>query len=812
MKFAGMVWRFLRGVKDALVLIFMLLFFGVLYAALSASPHSGSAQSGALLLDFSGSIVEQPSEQSPVQLISGTSMAREHRLRDVIRALDAAATDDRIRAVALDLDSFVGGGQAAMANVADALDRVRRANKPVIAYATGYSDDAYQLAAHASEVWIHPLGGVLIAGRGGTNLYYAGLMERLGVTANVFRVGTYKSAIEPFTRSDMSPESREQSQALANALWQQWLDDVQRARPRAQIAPYAADPNRFITAAGGSMAHAAIRGGLADRIGDRTAFGRRMAEVAGTDTPNLPGSFRTVRFDAWTAANPSSHSGGQIGVLTIAGNIVDGRAGPGTAGAESVVRNLERGLRGGNLRALVVRVDSPGGSVTGSERIRRAIRAARERGIPVVVSFGSVAASGGYWIATVGDTILAEPSTITGSIGVFGILPSFERTLQRIGVGADGVGTTPLSGQPDIFRGISPQTGQIIQMGIDNTYRNFLLLVSGRADAGGAGQSRLRRGASGTAAPPASSGLVDQFGSLSDAIAEAARRARIDPEDARPVFLEPASSWFSRTFGSFARARATISPDPFGRLAQRPQALLRRALTERSSCCAAPPSRPAASNAPPPTKRSRPPRGKRRLAGNAAEPGSAVDAPCAPAKAGAQPDRGAAGPRLSPGNSFDLDPPYLPAARRAAQSTGPLTKRARSCSRVAQLPSRRSPATRRPPCRPDSRCRTAVPECRRPPAPAPPPKSPAGTPPRGESRAACARFGTRSADRAGGAGSAAGYWPGHWARRRNCSWSPSPPGRPRPPRHTAPPMPATLPAWRRRHRPARPQRAPPVRE
>jgi protease-4 len=476
-----------------------------------------------------------------------------------------------------------------MANVADALDRVRRANKPVIAYATGYSDDSYQLASHASEIWVHPLGGVLIAGRGGTNLYYAGLMERLGVTANVFRVGAYKSAVEPFTRNDMSPESREQSQALANSLWQQWLEDVQRARPRAQIAPYAADPNRFIAGAGGSMAHAAIRGGLADRIGDRSAFGRRVAQVAGTDTPNLPGSFRTVRLEAWTTANPSSHAGGQVGVLTIAGNIVDGRAGPGTAGAETIVRNLERGLRSGNLRALVVRVDSPGGSVTASERIRRAIRGVRERGIPVVISFGSVAASGGYWVATAGDTILAEPSTITGSIGVFGILPSFERTLQRIGVGADGVGTTPLSGQPDVFRGISPQTGQIIQMGIDNTYRNFLLLVSQARRMPVERVHQVAQGRVWDGGTARQLGLVDRFGSLQDAIAEAARRANIDAAEARPVFLEPEPNYWSQLARAFAEDdEQPAVNDVFTRLGRRPEMLLQRALADADMLLAGP--------------------------------------------------------------------------------------------------------------------------------------------------------------------------------------------------------------------------------
>ena len=209
MKFVGKAWRLLVGVKDGLVLIFMLLFFGGLYLALSASPHKDSAARGALRLDLAGAIVEQPSQPDPFAALGGGSITREYRLAEIIHALDTAATDDRIRAVALDLDIFTGGGQTALADVGEALDRVRRANKRVVAYATGYSDDSYQLAAHADEIWLDPLGAVLIAGPGGSNLYYAGLLQRLGVTANVYRVGAFKSAVEPYTRNDMSPESRE---------------------------------------------------------------------------------------------------------------------------------------------------------------------------------------------------------------------------------------------------------------------------------------------------------------------------------------------------------------------------------------------------------------------------------------------------------------------------------------------------------------------------------------------------------------------------------------------------------------------------
>ena len=591
MKFAGKAWKFMVGVKDALVLIFMLLFFGSLYAALASSPYDGSAHSGALRLDLSGAIVEQPSTATALDALGGGSATREYRLAQIIHSLDTAAADDRIKAVALDLDIFTGGGQSAIANVGDALDRVRRAGKRVVSYSTGYSDDSYQLAAHADEVWLDPLGAVVIAGPGGTNLYYAGLLERLGITANVYRVGTYKSAVEPYTRNDMSPESREANQALADSLWETWRQDVARARPRAQVAAYVADPARFITAANGDMARAAHNAGLIDRIGDRTAFGQRMAELAGTDREGVPGSYRAVHYEAWADEHPVSDMAGRIGILTVAGEIVDGRGAPGTAGGETVAANLERGLESGRLKALVVRVDSPGGSVLASERIRRAVLAAKSRGLPVVISMGSVAASGGYWIATAGDVIYAEPSTITGSIGVFGILPSFEGTLQRLGVGADGVRTTPLSGEPDLLRGPAPEADRLLQMGVEATYRRFIGLVSharrlpaSRVDE--IGQGRVWGG--GTARQL---GLVDRFGSLDDAVAEAARRANLDAGDARTVYLEEEPDFWDQLFTDWAtddEAAAQAPRDAFARAARRPEAMLERAIYDAQRLLAGP--------------------------------------------------------------------------------------------------------------------------------------------------------------------------------------------------------------------------------
>ena len=582
MKFVGKVWKLLVGIKDGLVLLFMLLFFGLLFAAMSTRPTIGAGEKGALVLDLSGPIVEQPAQADPTEVLSGAAGNREYRLRDIVFAMRKAAADDRIQAVVLDLDIFSGGGQATLAQAGDAIDSVKKAGKPVLAYATAYDDDSYLLAARASEVWLNPMGGVLVSGPGGNNLYFKGLLDRLGVTANVYRVGTYKAAVEPFIRTDMSPESRQNLRALYGAMWESWQQEVRQARPKAQVAAYTAAAPAQIQAQGGDMAKAALAAGLVDRIGDRQAFSRRLAEITGAEYDGVPGSFRRIDYDAWAETYPATAEAGQIGVVTVAGNIVDGEADLGTAGAETIVRALEHGLRDRNLKALVLRVDSPGGSALASERIRQAVLAAKAKGLPVVVSMGSLAASGGYWVAMAGDKIYAEPSTITGSIGVFGILPSFEGSLAKLGIGADGVKTTPLSGEPDLLRGPSPEADQLLQMGVENTYRRFLALVSEKRKMPVARVDQLAQGRVWDGGTARQLGLVDAFGGLEEAVAEAARLAGVDADAARPVWLEPGPNLTDELLLALLSEdeKEQASPDAFGRIGIAQRRMMARAAAD----------------------------------------------------------------------------------------------------------------------------------------------------------------------------------------------------------------------------------------
>ena len=588
MKFVRAIWNLLVGIKDALVLIFMLLFFGMLYTALSARPTP--VRDGVLDLNINGSVVEQPSRASWSDVAGGNRVG-EYRLRDLVQALDKAKGDSRVKAVALDLDGFTGGGQTTIGDLADAVKRVRAAGKPVIAYGVGYTDDSYQLASAASEIWLNPLGAVLIAGPGGSNLYYKGLLDKLGVTANVYRVGTYKAAVEPFIRNDMSPAAKENAQALDQAELESWRQSVKQARPKANVDLFLKDMNAAVAAAGGDMAKAAVANGFVDRIGSRREFEARLAELGGKpgkDNKDEIG-FARIKLSSYVSDVVDERPKGPIGVVTIAGLIVDGKAGPGTAGAETIANEVEEGIRDG-MKALVVRVDSPGGSVLASERIRQALLDAKANKIPVVVSMGSVAASGGYWVSTPADFIYAEPSTITGSIGVFGILPSFQGTLQKLGIGADGVKTTPLSGEPDLFKGPSPEAGQLLQTGVDSMYGRFLGIVAAARHKTPQQIDQIAQGRVWDGGTAHQLGLVDGFGGMDEAIAKAAQLAGLGNER-RVQYLEPPKSFKQQLIEALANEQndtSAVPEDAFASLAGTPRQQLAEMLDDMRSILAGP--------------------------------------------------------------------------------------------------------------------------------------------------------------------------------------------------------------------------------
>ena len=576
--FPRKVWNLLVGIKDALALIFLLLFFVALFGLLAGRPNAGLPVSeGALLIELDGVVSEQPAEVDTFTALSGSNQLKEIRVRDVVHSLETAANDKRVTSVVLDLDRFLGGGQVSLAEIGSAIDKVRAKKKPVLAFATAYTTDSYQIASHASEVWADSIGGVAIAGPGGSRLYYKGLMDRLGITANIYRVGTFKSAVEPFLRGDQSPEAKEANLAYASVLWENWLTDVKKARPATKIDAYIADTAGAVRAAGNNLSKASLDAGLVDKLGSRMAFNTRVAEISGAYDDSKPWEYNAIPLENWVAANPPELKGSAIAVVPVVGEIVDGEAPTGIAGGTTVAQHILDAASDSSTKAIVLRVDSPGGSVLASEEIRQALLAAKAKKLPIVVSMANVAASGGYWVSTPADRIFAEPETITGSIGVFGILPSFDQALAKIGVTADGIATTPLSGQPDVFGGINDEFNALAQASVEDVYARFTGLVAksrkqplekvqaiaeGRVWAGGTARQL---------------GLVDQFGGLPDALAAAAKLAKVDGEF-HAKYYEDEPSAFSKMLASWGKGEEETAAAPRGWFGI---AAMNRQLTER---------------------------------------------------------------------------------------------------------------------------------------------------------------------------------------------------------------------------------------
>ena len=536
MSFAGKVWRLLVGIKDALSLLFLLLFFGLLFAVLSMRPSAAEIRDGALLLDLSGVVVEEVSPIDPFDaLLASEAPTREFAARELVRAIDAARDDVRIKAIVLDLDAFLGGGQAHLTEIGEALVRFKGADKPVLSYATAYTDSGMLLAAHGSEIWMDPMGGAVITGPGGKNLYFADLLEKIGVNARVFKTGEFKSAGEPYSRNSMSEEARRNAEALYGALWEEWQASFRKARPQANIDLVTTDPAAWLTASQGDLGEASLAARLVDKLASRAEFEAHVATLVGENIGEGP-EYAHTALSPWLVDNPAPTAGSTIGIVTIAGTIVDGDAGPGTAGGARIAQVLDDALDDG-LAGLVVRVDSPGGSALASETIRQAILRHKANDIPIAVSMGNVAASGGYWVSMPAGRIFAEPETITGSIGVIAIVPTFEPLAQRLGVNSDGVTLTPLAGQPDFVGGFNEVTEEFIQGSIEANYRGFLKRVAegrnittARADQLGGG--RVYDG--GTARQL---GLIDQYGGLAAATEWVAGQAGLGEDGYHTVNL-----------------------------------------------------------------------------------------------------------------------------------------------------------------------------------------------------------------------------------------------------------------------------------
>lgn len=472
-------------------------------------------------------------------------------LRDVITALDRAAEDPRITFVLLKLDEMRGAGLAQLAELNAAVQRFKTSGKTVVAYAPSYDQASYLAASHADEVVMDPMGALLIEGLSSYGNYVKGLTDKLGITMNVFRVGEYKSAVEPFLRTDMSDEARAANRAWLEDLWRRYGIHVGEGRGLDADATHQyveALPQRMADENGG-WAEIALDAGLVTHVETLAEFRDRMRVDVGTDPEH--GSFRQVHFQRYLAATDEpAHSALRVGGaepaaiarVVVQGDIVNGRSDIGLSGGDTVSRLLNDAQRDERVRAVLLRVDSPGGSVWASEQIRRAVTELQAAGKPVVVSMGNLAASGGYWISMNADRIFAQPETITGSIGIFGLLPTFEQTLDNIGVTSDGVGTTSLAGAFRLDRPLSAPVRQLIQAEVERGYDTFIEKVAEARGQDPAEIEVVARGRvwSGEDALPI--GLIDAHGTEDDARAALVELAELDnweviewTEDADPL-------------------------------------------------------------------------------------------------------------------------------------------------------------------------------------------------------------------------------------------------------------------------------------
>jgi protease-4 len=537
------IWVGLDGLRKILHLLLLLLIFGVIGAVFSR-PIPLVPDRAALVIAPQGPLVEQLSGAPLERAISEVLRQgpTETLLRDVVDAIDAASKDERISSLYLDLGGLDGGGTAKLQEVAAAVDRFRKTGKPVIAFGEYYDQPQYYLAAHADEVYLDPQGMAYVDGFANYGIFVKDALDKLSVDWNVFRVGQYKSAVEMFTRNDMSAAEREESLAWLNSVWTTWKTDVAKARglQPAVLQDYADNSAPALRKVDGDLAKLALEAGLVTHLEGRYRVEERLAEITGSDEDTH--SYKGV--DQWSyLANVKSSKAlsskpvDKIAFIIATGEIVPGEQEPGTIGADTLAGQLRDARFDDDVKAVVLRIDSPGGSTFASEVIRREVDELKAAGKPVVASMSTLAASGGYYIAMDADRIVASPATLTGSIGIFAMFPTFQRTLERVGVHVDGVGTTALSGEFSPLRPMGEPTKDILQQSIEHEYRRFIGMVAKARKQDVAAIDAIAQGRVWSGIDAKRLGLVDQLGGYTDAVKLAAKLGKLG-EDYDVVFFD----------------------------------------------------------------------------------------------------------------------------------------------------------------------------------------------------------------------------------------------------------------------------------
>lgn len=536
----GGIGKFLRSAINVLFLVLFLVIIGSMFSS-NLRPLPARAF---LTIAPSGMLVEQLSYSDPLAQLMEQSAdhASETLLSDLVEAIDKASADPRITGLVLELDFMAGGGITKLNTLGTALTRFKASGKPLIATASNLSQEQYYLASFADEIHLNPMGMVLITGYGAYRSYFKEGADKLGINFHVFKVGDYKDAVEPFIRNDMSEYSKQQTLSWINELWLAYTSQVEtnRALPDGTIDAYIGNMGDNLEQAGGNIARLALESGLIDQISTRPALLEHLQSLAGKD-PEDKHTYLKIDYQEYLfhqRIKPEAEQGkpeDKVGLIVATGTIYDGEQFEGNIGSATLSELLQQVRDNDHIKALVIRVDSPGGSAFASDVIRQEIDLTRKSGIPVVVSMSSLAASGGYWIAANVDQVWASPTTLTGSIGVFGLIPTFDESLKSVGIHSDGVSTSPLADIYRLDRPMNEQAGRIIQLNVENIYQQFLDLVATGRNMASEEVHNIAQGRIWTGSQARKLGLVDELGDLQDALKAAAQLASLKDYDVEPV-------------------------------------------------------------------------------------------------------------------------------------------------------------------------------------------------------------------------------------------------------------------------------------
>ncbi|HIF9165026.1 TPA: signal peptide peptidase SppA [Photobacterium damselae] len=528
------IWNLLSFTRQLVLNLIFLILVGALFFAFYQGDKDTETQPqpGALVLDLSGPIVEQKDPVNPVDSLLSEAMGKEPQqenvLFDIVEAIRAASGDNDIKGLVLNLQNMPETSLTKLRYIAKAITDFKQSGKPVYAYGDNFSQSQYYLASYADKVFMSPDGAILLTGYGSYTLYYKSLLEKLDVTTHVFRVGTYKSAIEPYIRDNMSDAAKEANTVWLNQLWQAYTSDVAKNRniDAAELTPKLPDFIAALKSVDGDFAKLSVKLGLVDSLMTHPEMTQEFEKTFGTDQDH---NFNQISYYDYLASLTDINvpSKNKIAVVIASGAIIDGPQRPGTTGGDTTAELLREARFDNNVKAVILRVDSPGGSAFASELIRNEVDALQKAGKPVVVSMSSVAASGGYWISSSADKIIANPTTITGSIGIFAVMTTFEKGLNKLGIYNDGVGTTPFAGV-GVTRALPQGVGEIFQLGVDHGYQRFIGLVSKYRHMSLAQVDKVAQGRVWTGADAKRLGLVDELGDFDTAISAAVDLAKIN--------------------------------------------------------------------------------------------------------------------------------------------------------------------------------------------------------------------------------------------------------------------------------------------